>query len=119
MKVRKRALSSTPAMPITRFLLNPDTWNAACAMASSHYTVDLLAGILTAAALILTAPILYQKLSPKGLRLVGIEISAVDNKKALHEFVELPFAIYRNHPHWVPQLRIAVDRKSTRLNSSH
>ncbi len=32
-----------------------------------HYTVDLLAGILTAAVLILTAPRLYQKLSPKGL----------------------------------------------------
>jgi membrane-associated phospholipid phosphatase len=32
-----------------------------------HYTVDLLAGIVTAAVLILTAPILYQKLSPKGL----------------------------------------------------
>jgi GNAT superfamily N-acetyltransferase len=47
--------------------------------------------------------------------LVGIEISAVDNKKALREFVELPFAIYRNDAHWVPQLRIAVkellDRK--------
>ena len=32
-----------------------------------HYTVDLLAGILTAAVLIVTAPVLYQKLSPKGL----------------------------------------------------
>jgi membrane-associated phospholipid phosphatase len=32
-----------------------------------HYTVDLLAGMLTAAALIVTAPGLYQKLSPKGL----------------------------------------------------
>jgi membrane-associated phospholipid phosphatase len=32
-----------------------------------HYTVDLLAGILTAAVLILTAPMLYQRLSPKGL----------------------------------------------------
>jgi membrane-associated phospholipid phosphatase len=32
-----------------------------------HYTVDLLAGIVTAAVLILTAPVLYQKLSPKGL----------------------------------------------------
>ena len=31
-----------------------------------HYTVDLLAGIVAAAALILTAPGLYQKLSPKG-----------------------------------------------------
>jgi hypothetical protein len=40
--------------------------------------------------------------------LVGIEVAAVDGKKALHEFVELPFAIYRNDPLWVPQLRIAV-----------
>jgi membrane-associated phospholipid phosphatase len=32
-----------------------------------HYTVDLVAGIVTAAVLILTAPKLYQKLSPKGL----------------------------------------------------
>ena len=32
-----------------------------------HYTVDLLAGMITAAVLILTAPRLYQKLSPKGL----------------------------------------------------
>src|SRR5450432_3608214 len=31
-----------------------------------HYTVDLLAGMVTAAVLILTAPRLYQKLSPKG-----------------------------------------------------
>jgi GNAT superfamily N-acetyltransferase len=40
--------------------------------------------------------------------LVGIEVTAVDNKKALHEFVELPFSIYRNDPYWVPPLRIAV-----------
>jgi membrane-associated phospholipid phosphatase len=32
-----------------------------------HYTVDLLAGMITAAVLIVTAPGLYQKLSPKGL----------------------------------------------------
>ena len=32
----------------------------------------------------------------------------MDNKKALHEFVELPFTIYRNDPHWVPPLRMAV-----------
>ena len=32
-----------------------------------HYTVDLLAGVVTAAVLIMTAPMLYQKLSPKGL----------------------------------------------------
>lgn len=32
-----------------------------------HYTVDLVAGIATAAVLIVSAPTLYQKLSPKGL----------------------------------------------------
>jgi membrane-associated phospholipid phosphatase len=32
-----------------------------------HYTVDLLAGVVTAAVLIMTAPKLYQKLSAKGL----------------------------------------------------
>ena len=40
--------------------------------------------------------------------MAGIEVVAVDNKKALNAFVELPFAIYGNDPHWVPQLRIAV-----------
>jgi GNAT superfamily N-acetyltransferase len=40
--------------------------------------------------------------------LVGIEITAIDSKKALNEFVELPFTIYRNDSCWVPQLRIAV-----------
>jgi GNAT superfamily N-acetyltransferase len=47
--------------------------------------------------------------------LEGIEVVAVDNKKALNEFVELPFSIYDDHRHWVPPLRIAVkellDRK--------
>ncbi len=38
----------------------------------------------------------------------GIEITAVAGKKALNEFVELPFSIYRNDSYWVPQLRIAV-----------
>jgi len=32
----------------------------------------------------------------------------VDNKKALNQFVELPFSIYRDDSHWVPPLRIAV-----------
>ena len=39
----------------------------------------------------------------------------MDGKKALNEFVELPFTLCRNEPHWVPPLRIAVkellDRK--------
>ena len=40
--------------------------------------------------------------------MVGIEIAAVDGKKALNEFVELPFTLCRSEPHWVPPLRIAV-----------
>jgi hypothetical protein len=38
----------------------------------------------------------------------GIEVLAVNSKGALNEFVELPFALYRNDPNWVPPLRIAV-----------
>jgi len=38
----------------------------------------------------------------------GIEIVAVDGKKALNEFVELPFSLYRNDPYWTPPLRMAV-----------
>jgi GNAT superfamily N-acetyltransferase len=45
----------------------------------------------------------------------GIEVVAIDGKKALNEFVELPFSLYRDDAHWVPPLRIAVkellDRK--------
>jgi GNAT superfamily N-acetyltransferase len=37
-----------------------------------------------------------------------IEVVTVDNKKALNQFVELPFSIYRDDSHWVPPLRIAV-----------
>jgi GNAT superfamily N-acetyltransferase len=40
--------------------------------------------------------------------LAGIEIAAVQDKKALHQFVELPYEIYRGDPYWVPPLRIAV-----------
>ncbi len=38
----------------------------------------------------------------------GIEVVAVDNKKALKQFVELPYTLYRDDPYWVPPLRIAV-----------
>ena len=38
----------------------------------------------------------------------GTEIIAVDGKKALNEFVELPFTLCRDEPHWVPPLRMAV-----------
>src|ERR1017187_8797940 len=44
-----------------------------------------------------------------------IEIVAVEGKRALGEFIEFPFALYRGIPHWVAPLRIAVkdllDRK--------
>jgi GNAT superfamily N-acetyltransferase len=38
----------------------------------------------------------------------GIEIAVVTDRKALGQFVELPYALYRDDPHWVPPLRIAV-----------
>lgn len=45
----------------------------------------------------------------------AIEVSPVESKRALKEFIELPYTIYRDDPHWVPPLRIAVkellDRK--------
>jgi GNAT superfamily N-acetyltransferase len=37
----------------------------------------------------------------------GIDVVAADSK-TLKEFVELPYTLYRNDPHWVPPLRIAV-----------
>ena len=44
-----------------------------------------------------------------------IDIVAVEGKKALKEFIEYPFALYREYPNWVAPLRIAVkdllDRK--------
>jgi GNAT superfamily N-acetyltransferase len=47
--------------------------------------------------------------------LEDVAVVAVDNQKALNEFVELPYALYRDNPHWVPPLRMAVkellDRK--------
>ena len=38
----------------------------------------------------------------------GMELVAVDSKRALNEFVELPFTLYRSEPNWTPPLRIAV-----------
>ena len=37
-----------------------------------------------------------------------IEVVAVDGRRALQQFVEFPYSIYRDDPHWVPPLRIAV-----------
>ena len=38
----------------------------------------------------------------------GIEVVAVNNKKALKQFVELPYSLYHEDPFWVAPLRIAV-----------
>ena len=38
----------------------------------------------------------------------GLEVVTVDSKGASKEFIELPYTLYRNEPHWVPPLRIAV-----------
>jgi len=40
--------------------------------------------------------------------LADVEVVAVDGKKALKEFVELPYSLHRDDPFWVPPLRIAV-----------
>lgn len=40
--------------------------------------------------------------------MAGIEVTAVDSQKALNEFIELPYRLYRGDAHWVPPLRIAV-----------
>ncbi len=37
-----------------------------------------------------------------------LEVVAVDSKGASKEFIELPYRLYRDQPHWVPPLRIAV-----------
>ena len=42
MNVRNRALSSTPAIPTTRFLLNFETQNAACAIASRGLVTTMM-----------------------------------------------------------------------------
>ena len=39
---------------------------------------------------------------------MAIEVVAISGKSGLKEFVELPWSIYLNDPHWVPPLQIAV-----------
>ena len=38
----------------------------------------------------------------------AIEVVVVNDKRALKDFVELPYALYEGDPYWVPPLRIAV-----------
>jgi GNAT superfamily N-acetyltransferase len=37
----------------------------------------------------------------------GVEIIAVQDKRSLGQFLELPYQLYRHHPYWVPPLRLA------------
>ncbi len=39
---------------------------------------------------------------------MAIEVAAISGKSGLKEFVEFPHSIYKNDPHWVPPLHIAV-----------
>ncbi len=40
-----------------------------------------------------------------------VELSEVENKSDLHEFINFPYRLYRGHPYWVPPLW--VDEKTT------
>lgn len=37
-----------------------------------------------------------------------LQLKHVESKQDWNDFIELPWSIYKNDPHWVPQLRIAV-----------
>lgn len=37
----------------------------------------------------------------------GVDIIAVQDKQSMAQFVDLPYRLYRNHPYWVPPLRMA------------
>jgi GNAT superfamily N-acetyltransferase len=37
-----------------------------------------------------------------------VDVVAVNDKKSLKQFIELPYSLYRGQPHWVPPLRIAT-----------
>ena len=80
-----------------------------------HYSVDVLAGDRRRCRLIVSAPVCYRKLSKGEEHLEGVEVVAVNDRRALQEFIEFPYGLYIIDPFWVPPLRIAVkdllDRK--------
>lgn len=39
---------------------------------------------------------------------MALEVVTADSKRALNEFIEFPYSLYRGDPLWVPPLRIAV-----------
>ena len=46
---------------------------------------------------------------------MGIDVIAADNSKVLNEFVEFPYRLYRDYPHYAPPLRIAVNQLRERV----
>jgi GNAT superfamily N-acetyltransferase len=39
-------------------------------------------------------------------RAVAVEVRAVSGRRDLTRFIDLPFALHANHPHWVPPLKL-------------
>lgn len=38
-----------------------------------------------------------------------MQIKTVENKRELYEFIDLPWKIYKEHPHWVPPLKKEIE----------
>src|SRR5215213_5535670 len=45
--------------------------------------------------------------SGSGEKHAGIELRPVRTPRDRHRFLDLPYKLYRNHPHWIAPLRIA------------
>ena len=41
---------------------------------------------------------------------MGYEITTVNDRRALTDFLRLPFRVYRGNPHWVPPITAEVRR---------
>ena len=49
-----------------------------------------------------------------------IEVRPVRDRRALRQFIDLPYRLYRGHPHWVPPLRLVEwERLDARKNPFH
>jgi hypothetical protein len=44
---------------------------------------------------------------------VGTDVKAVETNKELAEFIDLPWTIYKNYPHWIPPLKKEVAKMLT------
>src|SRR5690606_36456108 len=39
---------------------------------------------------------------------MSVEVQKVDSPSKLRRFINLPWSLYQNYPHWVPQLKMAI-----------